>query len=55
MENFYIILIQLILILLKNFDIKLVTPLLNNKLISYGLQIPNKFKYDEIKILVNFH
>jgi asparagine synthase (glutamine-hydrolysing) len=30
----------------KSFDIKLLTPLLNNNLISYGLSIPNKFKYD---------
>ena len=30
----------------KSFDIKLLTPLLNNNLISYGLRIPNKFKYD---------
>ena len=32
--------------MLKSFDIKLLTPLLNNNLISYGLTIPNKFKYD---------
>ena len=30
----------------KSFDIKLLTPLLNNNLISYGLTIPNQFKYD---------
>jgi asparagine synthase (glutamine-hydrolysing) len=30
----------------KNFDIKLLTPLLNDNLISYGLHISNKFKYD---------
>ena len=30
----------------KSFDIKLLTPLLNNNLISYGLTIPNKLKYD---------
>jgi len=30
----------------KSFEIKLLTPLLNNNLISYGLSIPNKFKYD---------
>jgi len=30
----------------KGFDIKLLTPLLNDNLISYGLCIPNKFKYD---------
>jgi asparagine synthase (glutamine-hydrolysing) len=30
----------------KSFDIKLLTPLLNNDLISYGLSISNKFKYD---------
>ena len=33
----------------KSFDIKLLTPLLNNNLISYGLSIPNKFKYDPIQ------
>ena len=33
----------------KSFDIKLLTPLLNNNLISYGLSIPNKFKYDAIQ------
>lgn len=33
----------------KSFDIKLLTPLLNNNLISYGLSIPNQFKYDSIK------
>jgi asparagine synthase (glutamine-hydrolysing) len=30
----------------KSFDIKLLTPLLNDNLISYGLTIPNKFKYN---------
>ena len=30
----------------KSFDIKLLTPLLNDNLISYGLTIPNQFKYD---------
>jgi len=30
----------------KSFDIKLLTPLLNENLISYGLSISNKFKYD---------
>jgi asparagine synthase (glutamine-hydrolysing) len=33
----------------KSFDIKLLTPLLNNNLISYGLTISNKFKYDPIQ------
>ena len=30
----------------KSFDIKLLTPLLNNELISYGLSISNEFKYN---------
>ena len=30
----------------KSFDIELLTPLLNDNLISYGLTIPNKLKYD---------
>ena len=30
----------------KSFDITLLTPLLNNDLISYGLSISNEFKYD---------
>jgi len=30
----------------KSFDIKLLTPLLNDNLISYGLTIPNQLKYD---------
>jgi asparagine synthase (glutamine-hydrolysing) len=33
----------------KSFDIKLLTPLLNDDLISYGLSISNKFKYDSTK------
>ena len=31
----------------KNFDIHVIAPLLNENLISYGLKIPSKFKYDE--------
>jgi len=31
----------------KNFDIHVIAPLLNKNLISYGLKIPSKFKYDE--------
>ncbi len=31
----------------KNFNIKLLAPLLNEELISYGLRIPTKSKYDE--------
>ena len=30
----------------KNFEINLLAPLLNEKLISYGINIPNNFKYD---------
>ena len=30
----------------KSFDIKLLTPLLNSDLISYGLSLPNEFKYN---------
>ena len=33
----------------KNFDVHVITPLLNENLISYGLKIPSKFKYDETK------
>ena len=33
----------------KNFDIHVIAPLLNKNLISYGLKIPSKFKYDETK------
>jgi len=33
----------------KNFDIHVIAPLLNENLISYGLKIPSKFKYDETK------
>ncbi len=35
--------------IVKNFKIGVVTPLLNKKLISYGLKIPTKFKYNESK------
>jgi asparagine synthase (glutamine-hydrolysing) len=35
--------------IVKNFKIDVVTPLLNKKLISYGLKIPTKFKYNESK------
>ena len=31
----------------KHFDIQILAPLLNKKLISYGLKIATKFKYDE--------
>ena len=31
----------------KQFDIQILAPLLNQDLISYGLKIPTKFKYDE--------
>jgi len=33
----------------KNFDVHVIAPLLNENLISYGLKIPSKFKYDETK------
>ena len=33
----------------KNFDVHVIAPLLNENLISYGLKIPAKFKYDETK------
>jgi len=33
----------------KSFDIKLLTPLLNDNLISYGLTIPNQLKYNPIQ------
>ena len=33
----------------NSFDIKLLTPLLNDKLISYGLTLSNQFKYNPIK------
>jgi asparagine synthase (glutamine-hydrolysing) len=33
----------------KSFDIKLLTPLLNDNLISYGLTLSNQFKYNSIK------
>jgi len=33
----------------KNFSIHVIAPLLNENLISYGLKIPSKFKYDETK------
>ena len=32
--------------IVKNFGINVMSPLLNEKIISYGLQIPTKFKYD---------
>ena len=32
--------------IVKNFEIDVITPLLNKKLISYGLKIPTKFKYN---------
>ena len=35
--------------IIKNFDVHLIAPLLNENLISYGLKIPSKFKYDETK------
>ena len=35
--------------IVKSFKIDVVTPLLNKKLISYGLKTPTKFKYDELK------
>ena len=35
--------------IVKNFNIDVVTPLLNKKLISYGLKIPTKFKYNQSK------
>ena len=37
--------------IVKNFKIDVITPLLNKKLISYGLKIPTKFKYNKLKIL----
>jgi len=33
----------------KSFDVKVFAPLLNKNLINYGLKIPTKLKYDEIK------
>ena len=33
----------------KNFDVHVIAPLLNENLISYGLKIPSRFKYDETK------
>ena len=33
----------------KNFDIQIIAPLLNHELITYGLKIPKKYKYDELK------
>jgi len=35
--------------IVKNFDVNVIAPLLNENLISYGLKIPSKFKYDETK------
>ncbi len=34
---------------MKNFGVHVIAPLLNENLISYGLKIPSKFKYDETK------
>ena len=33
----------------KNFGVHVIAPLLNEKLINYGLKIPSKFKYNETK------
>ena len=35
--------------IVKNFDVHVIAPLLNENLISYGIKIPSKFKYDETK------
>ena len=35
--------------IVKNFDIEVITPLLNQNLISYGLKINTKFKYNKSK------
>ena len=35
--------------IVKNFDIEVITPLLNQNLISYGLKINTPFKYNESK------
>ncbi|RZD38561.1 MAG: asparagine synthase [Thaumarchaeota archaeon] len=35
--------------IVKNFGVHVIAPLLNENLISYGLKIPSKFKYDETK------
>jgi len=35
--------------IVKNFDVNVIAPLLNENLISYGLKIPSKFKYDQTK------
>ena len=35
--------------IVNNFDVHVIAPLLNENLISYGLKIPSKFKYDETK------
>jgi len=35
--------------IVKNFDVHVIAPLLNENLISYGLKIPSKFKYDKNK------
>ncbi len=32
----------------KNFDVNVIAPLLNEKLIAYGLKIPSQLKYDQI-------
>ena len=35
--------------IVKSFNVEVMAPLLNKDLISYGLKIPSKYKYDEIK------
>jgi len=35
--------------IVKNFDVHVIAPLLNENLISYGLKIPSKFKYNQTK------
>ena len=35
--------------IVKSFNVEVIAPLLNENLISYGLKIPSKYKYDEIK------
>ena len=34
--------------IVKNFNVNVIAPILNEKLISYGLRIPSKFKYDKM-------
>ena len=48
MENYCIIFNPINLRIVKNFKIDVSAPLLNKELISYGLKIPVKFKYNEI-------